>query len=144
MICKPIETSDPFDMSKQIPEKGAINPLFKEVYYFHFRWPGLNMLLGTRLLGRPHISDRNGTILWESNMDIFDVTCKCIKFETTLFYGKVRLPEGIHIQNYTLYYTRMHTVCIIYRYIYTHIPSCTYMNAGDKHRHGKKTSGVRK
>ena len=22
MICKPIETSDPFDMSKQIPEKG--------------------------------------------------------------------------------------------------------------------------
>jgi hypothetical protein len=51
-------------------------------------------------------------------MDIFDVTCKCIKFETTLFYGKVRLPEGIHIQNYTLY-TYAHCMYNIYIYSYT-------------------------
>ena len=29
------------------------------------------------------------------------------------------------------HYTPMHTVCIIYIYIYTHIPSCTSMNAGN-------------
>ena len=101
MICKPIETSDPFDMSKQIhtnPRKGAINPLFKEVYYFHFRWPGLNMLLGT--MGR---------------------------FFGNQIHGKVRLPEGIHIQNYTLY-TYAHCM---YIYIYTHIPLSTSMKAGN-------------